>query len=146
MPNAHMPPDFLQPCLFSIEEAVLKAYKDHPKLEDKDIEVVYEQLQRFFKKLAGGAELEEPHSTITRKQALIESIILALDVREEFGADEHLLQNDQYTLGGRTIPYLEMLYATAFTYLQRSARFWRKERGKRGYLSFIASQLPEQEL
>lgn len=141
-----MPPDFLQPCLFSIEEAVLKVFKEHPKLEDKDVEVVYEQLQRFYKKLAGGAELEEPHSTIARKQALIEAITLALDVREEFGADDHLLQNDQYTLGGRTIPYVEILYATAFTYLQRSARFWRKESGKRGYLDFIASQMPDQEL
>jgi hypothetical protein len=141
MPNTHMPPDFLQPCLFSIEEAVLKVFKEHPKLEDKDVEVVYEQLQRFFKKLAKGADLEEPFSTIARKQALIESIILALDIREEFDADAHMLQNDQYTLGGRTIPYLEILYATAFTYLQRSARFWRKERGKRGYLHFLRDQM-----
>lgn len=144
MPNAHMPPELLQPCLLSIEEAVLRTYKEHPRLEDKEVETVFGQLQQFFKKLAGGAELEEPHSTITRKQALIESIILALDAREELGADDHMLQNDQYTLGGRTIPYLEILYATAFTYLQRSARFWRKESGKRGYLSFIASQLPGQ--
>lgn len=139
-----MPPEFLQPCLFSIEEAVLRTYKEHPRLEDKDVETVFGQLQGFYKKLAGGAELDEPHSTITRKQALIESILLALDAREELGADDHMLQNDQYTLGGRTIPYLETLYATAFAYLQRSARFWRKENGKKGYLSFISSQLPGQ--
>lgn len=145
MPNTHMPPDFLQPCLFSIEEAVLKSIEITQNWKTKTSRSSTNSCSGFSK---SSPEAQSWRSLILRLPAssLIESIILALDVREEFGADEHLLQNDQYTLGGRTIPYLEMLYATAFTYLQRSARFWRKERGKRGYLSFIASQLPEQEL
>lgn len=139
-----MPPDFLQPCLFSIEEAVIQVSKEHPRLEDKDIEMVYDLLQKFFKKLAQGKNIDEPTSTITRKQALIEAIIAALDVREELGADEHALQNPDYTLGGKTIPYLEALYATGFNYLRRSARFWRKENGTRGYLNFIRNNMPEE--
>ncbi|NBC06650.1 MAG: hypothetical protein GVY26_05605 [Bacteroidetes bacterium] len=142
MSNSHMPPDFLQPCLFSVEEAVIKVSKEHPRLEDKDVEMVYDSLQKFFKKLAQGKSMDEPTSTITRKQALIEAIITALDVREELGADEHVLQNTDYTLGGKTIPYLETLYATGFNYLRRSARFWRKENGARGYLSFIRDNVP----
>lgn len=142
MSNSHMPPEFLQPCLFSIEEAVMQVFEEQPQLEDKDIEMVYDLLQKFFKKLAQGKSIDEPTSTITRKQALIEAIITALDAREELGSDEHVLQNPNYTLGGKTIPYLETLYATGFNYLRRSARFWRKENGARGYLGFIRSNMP----
>ena len=141
MPNSHMPPEFLQPCLFSIEEAALQTYKDHPRLEDKDVEAVYVLLRDFFKKLAQGKELDEPSSTLSRKQALIDAILSGLDAREEVGADMPYLQNPDYTLGGMTIPYVETLYVTAFNYLRRSARFWRKENGARGYLEYVRTSI-----
>jgi len=141
MSNSHMPPDFLQPCLFSVEAAVLSVYKSHPALVDKEVGAVYDLLRDFFKKLAQGKELDEPFSTLTRKQALIEAIFEALDQRESVGADEQYLQNPDYSLGGHPIPYLETLYVTVFNYLRRSARFWRKEGGKRGYLHFLRDQM-----
>lgn len=143
MSNSNQPPDFLLPCLFSIESAVSQVFEAHPRLEDKEVEAIYVQLYQFFKKLAQGAELDEPFSTITRKQALIKAILTALDAREELGGDEHILQNPEYTLGGKTIPYLETLYATGFNNLRSSARFWRKRNGKRGYLNFISEQMRE---
>lgn len=79
-------------------------FRAHPRLKDKDVEAVYEQLLGFFKKLAGGADLEEPFSTITHKQQLIEVIIAALDAREEMGGDQHVLQNPEYRLGALNPP------------------------------------------
>lgn len=142
MSNAHMPPDFLQPSLFSIEEAVLLTDKDHPRLEDKDVEQVFDQLRDFYKKLAQGQSPEGPTSSLSRKQALLDRIMIHLAMRKELGEDVEYLQNPRYTLGGRTIPRVETLYATAFNYLRRSVRFWRKQKGAKGYLGFLQEHMP----
>lgn len=142
MSTSHFPPEYIQPCLFSIEQAVLATYEKYPQLRDKEVEETYEQLRGFFQKLAKSEELDEPSSTRTVRQALIEAILEALDTREALGADNHLIMNDSYQPGGYPIPCLETLYAMGFNYLRRSARFWRKERGPNGYLKFISEHLP----
>lgn len=141
MSGSHQPPDYLQPCLFSIEEAVLKSKKEHSRLSDKDIELTYNQLKTFFQKLAKGKELEEPGSTNPSRQALINAILVALDMREELAADDHYIMNNDYRFGGNPFPNVEAFYATGFNYLRRSVRFWRKQRGPNGYLKFLTEHM-----
>lgn len=136
-----MPPDFLQPCIFSIEEAVLLTHDDNPSLEDKDVEQVFDLLRNYYKKLAQGKSIDVPTSTVSRKQALLDTIINQLFLREDLNADKTYLQNPVYTLGGRTIPSIEVLYVTAFNYLRKSVRFWRKNKGSSGYLDFIRQNM-----
>ncbi len=136
------PPEYLQPCLFSIEQAVVVTYQKFPQLFDKEVEETYELFKDFYQQLAKGKELYEPSSTKVAKQALIEAILETLDAREEIGADESMILNDNVLAGGDYIHSLEDLYAMCFKYLIRSARFWRKEGGRTGYLKFISSQLP----
>lgn len=142
MSASGMPPDFLLPCLHSIEQAVLATSKVYPQLRDKEVETIYEQFKNFYDQLARDKEMYEPSSNITYRQALIDAILQALDVREELEADEHYINNPNIRYGGLIIPYLEALYALCFGYLSRSARFWRKLNGPKGYLKFIAEQLP----
>ncbi|MFM9948822.1 MAG: hypothetical protein ACKV1O_12860 [Saprospiraceae bacterium] len=139
---SNFPPEYLQPCLFSIEQAVVVTYQQYPQLFDKEVEETYELFKDFYQQLAKGKELYEPSSTKVAKQALIEAILEALDAREEIGADESYILNDHILAGGDLIHSLEDLYAMCFKYLIRSARFWRKEGGRMGYLKFISSQLP----
>ena len=142
MSTSHYPPEYLQPCLFSIEQAVVATYLDHPQLHDKEVEETYEQFKDFFFLLVKGKELYEPSSTKAARQTLIDAILEALDLREASGADSYLIMNEEYQPGGFPIPCVEALYATCFNYLRRSARFWRKERGPNGYLKFISERLP----
>jgi hypothetical protein len=44
-----MPPDFLLGWLFSIEQAVLNAYSQHPQLHDKELETIYDKFKDFFR-------------------------------------------------------------------------------------------------
>lgn len=136
------PPDYLLPCLHSIETAVLLTYREHPKLVDKDVEDTYEQLKVFFQKVAQGKELPEPTSSRTIRQDLISSIINELEFREELEEDGYIIDNPAFQYNGRPIPYIESLYAVCFNILLGSVRRWRKELGKSGYLKFIEDQIP----
>lgn len=143
MSVSHNPPDHLLPCLMDIEYAVLDTYRKYPQLKDKEVEDIYERFKAFYQQLAKDAEPYEPASTIAARQALIDAILQALDLRQEEGSDSSLIMNPEFQPGGHPIPCVEALYATAFNYLRRSARFWRKERGPTGYLKFLTEQLPE---
>ena len=141
MSASGMPPDFLLPCLHSIEQAVLATSKVYPQLLDKEVETIYDQFKNCYDQLARDKEMYEPSSNIAYRQALINAILLALDAREELEADDIYVNNPDIRHGGRIIPYLESLYALCFGYLSRSARYWRKLNGPKGYLKFIAEQL-----
>ena len=143
MAASQQPPDHLLPILMAIESSVLAIYEQHPQLQDKVVETTYDQLKNFYQKLARGKEEYEPSSMISSRQALIDAILKALDTRAEEGFDDALIQNANIQPGGRPIPNVESLYASGFTYLIRSARFWRKERGPRGYLKYIKEMLPD---
>lgn len=143
MSVSHNPPDYLLPCLMDIELAVRAVYREHPHLKDKEVEDIYEQFRAFYQQLAKDAEPYEPASTISARQALIDAILQALDQRQEEGSDDRLIMNPDFQPGGYPISSAESLYATAFNYLRRSARFWRKERGPTGYLKFLVEQLPD---
>lgn len=143
MATSHRPPEFLQPWLLSIEQAVVAAYRQYPQLRDKDVEDAYERLREFYQQLArSDEELDEPFFTHPARQALLEAIFAAIDQREELAADESLILNEAVQPGGYPIPNLETLYATGLNYLRRSARFWRKEDGPTGYLKFITEHVP----
>ncbi|WP_143473590.1 hypothetical protein [Flavilitoribacter nigricans] len=116
--------------------------KEFPKLNDRDVELTYDQLKAFFQKLAKGKELDEPESTNPARHALIDAILEVLDMREEMAADEAYILNENYRFGGNLIPNIEVFYSSGFNYLRRSVRFWRKERGQNGYLKFLSEQMP----
>ena len=141
MATSHQPPDYLIAALMAIELAVFATYQQYPQLHDKEVETTYEQFKVFCQKLAKGKEEYEPSSTNIARQALIYAILEALDMRTETGADDHLIQNEDVQPGGRPIPNVESLYAAGFTYLIRSARFWRKQNGPKGYLKYISEFL-----
>lgn len=133
---ARRPPDYMLPILYSIESTVITLTKEFRKLSDKDIEIVYEQLKHYFQQLAKGKEQDEPSFSSESKEALCDEILNALDVREELGADTHLINNNDYRPSGVPIPSLAALYVDAFNILINSVRFWRKEKFT-NYLKFI---------
>jgi hypothetical protein len=131
------PPDYQKGFMHSVEKTVSVLGEEFPKLHDKDVEFVYQALKDYFKKSAQGTDCEEPLSTIERRQALMDEILNSIDTREDMEADFHVVQNPNILLNGTPIANLPILYATCFNRLVESVRFWRKERGNRGYLSFI---------
>lgn len=136
------PPEYLYPLLHSIESTVISINEDFPSLSDKDVDYVYSQLKHYFDQKAKNKEIEEPLSTSDRRQALMDEILNAIDVRQEIKGDEHLIMNADYKPGGRPIPSLAKLYSTGFKYLIKSVSFWHKEMGKKGYIRYISKSIP----
>ncbi|MEN0048692.1 MAG: hypothetical protein AAF806_16645 [Bacteroidota bacterium] len=135
-----MPPEYLMPVMHSIESRVVKCYEEFPKLADKDIEWVYEQLLMYYKGLGRGKKREKPLSASDIKQAVIDELLNKLEVREKVGNDEQYIGNVKH--GTRTVDSLPMLYELAFKTLRNSVRFWRKRSGRTGYLDYITDSLP----
>lgn len=134
------PPLYLQAVLHSIELVVKELYSEFKSLNDKDVEWVFQQLQLYYKQLAVGKSMEEPLSSLEKRQALIDEILNILEEREEIGADLDCINHPDCAPGGKLITSLAALYAMGFKRLQQSVRFWRKKEGAKGYLSFISSQ------
>lgn len=132
-----MPPEFLQPLLHSIEGTAIRVHKEFPKLVDNDVEWVYDRLLTYYKGRISNPDLEEPLSTVERKQVLLDEILNIIDIREEGEMDAHFINNPEYTNGGNPIPSVEIFYTLAFKRLRNSVRMWRKKDGRKGYLSFI---------
>lgn len=132
-----MPPEFLQPLLHSIEGTTIRTHKEFPKLIDNDVEWVYDALLSFYKTRISNPDVEEPLSSIERRQVLIDEILNIIDLREEEKADEDFINNANFTNGGNPIPSIEIFYTLAFKRLRNSVRLWRKKDGRKGYLSFI---------
>ncbi|MBE2208632.1 MAG: hypothetical protein IAE84_13665 [Saprospiraceae bacterium] len=139
---ANTPPEYLLPALLGIETAVLDIRTLSPKMLDKDVEEVYEDLKEFYQQLAQDKDVFEPRSTKSIKQALLSGIIETLDFRIENGLDEVLLDNPACMPGGKYITCEEAAYVQCFNHLLKSVRFWRKENGPTGYLQFISRQVP----
>ena len=132
-----MPPYYLQALLQTIESVVVKIHEEFPKLHDAEIEWAYEQLLKYYKSVASKKEVDEPESTIERKQALVDEILNSIDLREEIGADASYINNPNVLQGTATIPSLAHLYTLAFKTLSKSAKNWRKKDGRKGYIKFI---------
>lgn len=138
---AAMPPDYLMTPLYSIEHVVLSVYDQAPKMQDKDVEEVYEALKDFYQQLAQDKDAFEPRSTKEVKQLLLSGIIENLDTRIDEGMDEGLLNNPHCMPGGKFIFCEEAAYVHCLNYLLKSVRFWRKEGGPTGYLRFISGNV-----
>ncbi|HMQ61077.1 MAG TPA: hypothetical protein PKE06_10445 [Flavilitoribacter sp.] len=139
----NMPPDYLQPLLYSIEKAVADTFKEQSRLSDKEVEMTYDQIRDYFHKLAQGKDLDDPHSTSPMRQTLIDAILDVIELREDAGADNRLILSPDHQPDGRPIPSLEHLYVIGLNYLRHSVRLWRKKDGRTGYLRFIADQLSD---
>lgn len=135
------PHEELQPILFSIETTLAKFVKENKRFADKDIEDVFQKLRAFFDDIAKGKEPYEPTSNSSVKQKLIDQLIEIIDLREETGMDDHLVNNENFKPGGHVIAYIESIYGWCFKRLLKSVRFWRKKDGIRGYINFITGQL-----
>jgi len=132
-----MPPYYLQGLLYTIESVILKMHDEFPKLHGAEIEWTYEQLLKYYKSVASKKEVEEPESTIERKQALVDEILNSIDVREEAGLKASFINNPEVFHGTAPIPSLANLYILAFKTLLKSAKLWRKKDGRKGYINFI---------
>lgn len=131
-----MPPDFLEPILYSIEKAVINLYEEMPYLLDKDVEFAYSKLEKYYSDLAKGRKVDEPEVVSDRKQAIIEEVLNAIDIREELKGDVHLVNQPENT-NNVNYPSLASLYVKCFKILGTSVRNWRKRNGVKGYLTFI---------
>lgn len=125
----------------TIESITLMVYAEFPSMLDTDVEFAYENIKAYYKALATGKEPEEPLSTSDRRQALMDEILNAIDDREELEADLHVINNPNIQPSGKMIKSLPAFYMRCMGPLVKSVRFWRKENGKRGYLSFIAQMM-----
>ncbi len=132
-----LPHPLLDPLLLSIEAATVSTWNDYPRLQDKDVEWVYEAYKDYFRAVVGGKDLAEPISTISVREHLLEAIWDVLLLREDQHADQHLVNNPAFAPAGRPIALLEEAYVSTFARLVKSARFWRKQEGPRGYLRYV---------
>ncbi len=128
----------LQPLLHTIETVVSNTWKEYPRLSDKDIELTYEQLKEYFRKVSQGKDVDAPVSAADSRMTLIDAILDAIEVREDLHADDHLVMSPNFQPAGYLVPSLESLYVMAFNRLVESVRFWRKEAGRTGYLKYIS--------
>jgi len=135
------PPFYLQPILQSIESVAVAAKEEEPRLDDKDVEWVYGKMKDYYKQVRQGKTPNEPTSTIERKDNLIEGILTILDFREKQKTDIEFINNPEFTNNAAPIPNLAALYYNAFNRLEKSARFWRKNREYGGYLGYISNFL-----
>jgi len=132
-----MPPEYLQPWLHSIETIVLIIHDEFPKLGGAEIEWAYEKLLKYYQTVGKGKIIEEPISNSEMKQALVDEILNVIDLREKIKGDEHFINNPEYLHGTKPIPNLPTLYAIGFKRLLKSAKLWRKENGRKGYIRYI---------
>ena len=131
-----MPPEYLQPLLHSIEQAVIRLYEEMPYLLDKDVEFAYGKLEKYYSDLAKGKKVDEPDVVSDRKQAIIEEVLNVIDVREELNLDSMVINNPA-NAGNVHYPSLASIYVKAFKILIPSVRTWRKRNGVKGYLNFV---------
>jgi len=134
-----MPPDYLMDLLQAIEKTVVKMHEELPRLKDADVEYAYEKLGKYYKAKASGKAIEEPESSIDRRQDLMDEILNTIDARAEAKLDASLINNPAIRQGEHVIRSLELLYALGFKQLRGSVRFWRKENGAKGYLRYISN-------
>ena len=137
-----MPPEELHSLLFSIEQAVVAIARKRPRLTDRDAEAVFEQYRSYFRALRQGRELPEPSSAIGYREELLAEIWEVLLLREDRGVDAAVLDAG-FAVNGRRVESLEEFYAIGFNELRKSARFWRKREGPKGYLRYVEGQLAE---
>ncbi|MFK7945988.1 MAG: hypothetical protein AB8G11_00240 [Saprospiraceae bacterium] len=135
-----MPPEYLQPILHSIESAVVNLYKEMPYLLDKDVEFAYSKLEKYYSDLAKGKKVDEPEVASDKKQAIIDEVLNALDIREELRGDIHLVNQPENT-NYVNYPSLPSIYVKCFKILITSVRNWRKRNGVKGYLNFVKNHV-----
>ena len=131
------PPEYILPILYGIEKTILELYEEFPRMVDADVLWSCEKLQDFYKKIAQGKEMEDPESPIQRKQDLMDELLNTLEVREEAGVDNNLINNPEYKQGEAMYTSHAMLYTAALKRIRDSVRQWKKRDGKTGYLKFI---------
>ncbi len=131
------PPEYFLPFMHTIESTVLKLWKELRSMNDSDVEFVYEKLKDYFRKKVQGKDLGEPETSSERRQALIDELLNAIDMREEIEADIPFINDPDYAPTGVPISSLASFYMMCFNRLIKSVRMWRKEYGPKGYLSFI---------
>ncbi|MCR9288340.1 hypothetical protein N8684_00785 [bacterium] len=132
------PPIYLQAILHTIESTTISIWEEFRLLKDKDVEYAYGKLKEFFQKKAQGKSIEEPLSSIERRQILMDEILNMLEAREEMEADSHFINNPDIAPNGIPIASLPALYVMGFNRLIKSVRFWRKEFGEQGYLGYVS--------
>jgi hypothetical protein len=130
-----VPPDFMLHSMKAIEATVLDLRDEFTKMTSKDVEFVYDKLLNYYTQKQKNPNIAEPEVRSDMKQALIEEILNILD--ENKARDMEFINNEDYKIGGFTIPSLEDFYARIFKSLTSSARFWRKKEGAMGYLNYI---------
>ncbi len=133
----HQPPEYFIPFMHTIETTVLKVWEEFRSMNDKDVEFAYEKLKDYYKKTNQGKSPEEPETSSERRQALIDEILNAIDMREEIEADIPFINHPDFKPTGIPIPSLAAFYMMCFNRLIKSVQMWRKEFGPKGYLSFI---------
>ena len=136
-----IPPDYLTDLLQAIERTVVNMHEEFPRLKDADVEYVYEKLGKYYKTKASGKAIEEPESSIDRRQDLMDEILNTIDAREEANIDAEIINNPAIRHGEHVIRSVELLYTLSFKRLRSSVRFWRKEHGPKGYLTYIGNFL-----
>ena len=132
------PPVFLQGLLHSIESTALNIKEEFAALNDKDVEWVFGKMKDYYKQVGHGKSPAEPDSTIERRGVLIDEILNIIDAREEMKAEIEYINKPEYTNNGAPIPSLGALYYMGFNRLEKSVRFWRKNREFGGYLGYIS--------
>ncbi|MCB9340736.1 MAG: hypothetical protein H6577_21640 [Lewinellaceae bacterium] len=123
--------DFLQ----NIEFAVAEVYKDNPDLRDPDVIKAYDRLVKFYnRKKKRMPELESSLTGISAK--VFEAVQTMCEWRRKKEPGE-TVELDGFEGIGNDVPIVAVI--RCLEKLNKSAEFWHKKDGVRGYLNFVSN-------
>ncbi len=124
----------------NLESVIIQFYRQYPQMTDWDVETVIDALIRHYQALWRGREPRPPRLNNGLRQAMYEALMEMCEFRL---GNEGLDNTDGEKLFiGELAITLEELVAI-LKRIRKSIRLWSKERGTRGYLTFVDQFFPK---
>ncbi len=121
--------------LQNIEAIVIDIYrKDYPDMKDKEVLKAYEALIQSQRQVARGRTPRPPENLSDSEQMIFDGVQQVLELRRELAPPSEKPQ--RFSLVNKTTSFEDTLLA-CLRKLQKSVKFWTKERGPQGYLNYI---------
>lgn len=120
--------------LQNIETAIVKVYRKDPSLNDYDVMHVLEVAKNLYTAEKSGREWRMPLLT-EREETLLEAVKSMCDFRMGRGGDNEEADGPEIgILGPKSIDEIIACLKRIF----KSAKFWNKRRGPKGYLNYVS--------
>ena len=125
--------------LFSLESAIHQVAYPNKDISDGQIELALERLIRHYQREAAGREPRPTRLGAGSRQIFD----ITMDIAEfQLGRTEVIAvqTGETLTLGDEAINHAELI--ACLKRIRKSVRFWSRQGGRRGYVSYIHNFLP----